>query len=139
VVAPNRKPHKLAALVDIGLARVHQSINDGDFLAPRLWSSGSEGQRMVTRFLLSEFGVSFATRGRGEELRKQALKRAGASSTLIVDFAGVQRVSYAFADEFVGKLVAEGGDLTVEVAHASGIVGRTVEGAVRRRTASAAS
>lgn len=82
---------------------------------------------MVTRFLLSEFGASFAMRGRGEELRKQALKRAGASSTLIVDFAGVQRVSYAFADEFVGKLVAEGDDLTVEVTHASGIVGRTVE------------
>jgi hypothetical protein len=94
---------------------------------------------MVTRFLLSEFGASFATRGRGEELRTQALKRAGASSTLIVDFAGVRRVSYAFADEFVGKLVAEGDDLTVEVTRASGIVGRTVEGAVRRRTASAAS
>ena len=90
---------------------------------------------MVTRFLLSEFGVSFATRGRGEELRKQALKRAGAASTLIVDFAGVAHVSYAFADEFVGKLVAEGDDLTVEVTNASGIVGRTVEDAVRRRTA----
>jgi STAS-like domain of unknown function (DUF4325) len=102
-------------------------------------TSEPEGQRVVTRFLLSEFGASFATRDRGEELRKQALKRAGASSTLIVDFAGVQRVSYAFADEFVGKLVAEGDDLTVEVTHASGIVGRTVEGAVRRRTASAAS
>lgn len=100
-----------------------------------LWSSESEGQRVVTRFLLSEFGVSFATRGRGEELRKQALKRAGAASTLIVDFAGVQRVSYAFADEFVGKLVAEGDDLTVEVTNASVIVGRTVEDAVRRRTA----
>ena len=58
---------------------------------------------------------------------------------MIVDFAGVQRVSYAFADEFVGKLVAEGDDLTVEVTHASGSVGRTVEGAVRRRTASAVS
>lgn len=90
---------------------------------------------MATRFLLSEFGVSFATRGRGEELRKQALKRAGAASTLIVDFAGVARVSYAFADEFVGKLVGEGDDLAVEVANASGIVGRTVEDAMRRRTA----
>lgn len=93
---------------------------------------------MVTRSPLSEFGASFATRGRGEELRKHALERAGVSSTLILDFAGVQRVSYALADEFVGKLVA-GGDLAVEVTHASGAVGRTVEGAVRRRTAPAAS
>jgi len=93
---------------------------------------------MVTRFLLSEFGASFATRGRAEELRRQALKRAGGSSTLIVDFAGVQRVSYAFADEFVGKLVAEGDDLTVEVTRTSGTVGRTVDDAVRRRTAPAA-
>jgi hypothetical protein len=92
---------------------------------------------MVTRFLLSEFGASFATRGRAEELRKQALERAGGSSTLIADFAGVQRVSYAFADQFVGKRVAQGGDLTVEVTRASGTVGRTVEEAVRRRTAPA--
>ena len=28
---PNRKPHNLAALVDVGLARVHQPINDGEF------------------------------------------------------------------------------------------------------------
>jgi hypothetical protein len=90
---------------------------------------------MVTRFLLSEFGTSFATRGRGQELREQALKRAGGSSTLIVDFAGVQHVSYSFADEFAGKLVAEDDELAVKVAHASETVGRTVDDAVRRRTA----
>ena len=93
---------------------------------------------MVTRFLLSEFGTSFATRGRGQELREQALERAGGSSTLIVDFAGVQHVSYSFADEFAGKLVAGGDDLAVvavEITHASDTVGRTVEDAMRRRTA----
>jgi hypothetical protein len=89
----------------------------------------------VTRFLLSEFGTSFATRGRGQELREQALKRAGDSSTLIVDLAGVQHVSYSFADEFAGKLVAGGDELAVEVVHASESVGRTVGDAVRRRTA----
>jgi len=90
---------------------------------------------MVTRFLLSEFGTSFATRGRGQELREQALERAGGSSTLIVDFADVQHVSYSFADEFAGKLVAEGNDLAVEITHTSETVGRTVEDAMRRRTA----
>ena len=90
---------------------------------------------MVTRFLLSEFGRSFATRGRGEELREQARKRAAGFSTLIVDFAGVEHVSYSFADEFVGKLVVEVVDLAVEVVHTSESVGRTVEDAMRRRTA----
>ena len=94
---------------------------------------------MVTRFLLSEFGTSYATRGRGQELREQALKRAGGSSTLIVDFAGVQHVSYSFADESAGKLVAGGDDLAVEVAHASETVGRAIDDAVRRRTAPLAS
>lgn len=94
---------------------------------------------MVTQFPTERVRRLVRDAWSGEELRKQALKRVGASSTLIVDFAGVQRMSYAFADEFVGKLVAEGDDLTVEVTHASGIVGRTVDGAVRRRTASAAS
>lgn len=89
---------------------------------------------MVTRFLLSEFGTSFATRGRGQELREQALKRAGDSSTLIVDFAGVQHVSYSFADEFAGKLVAESNDFAVEITHTSETVGRTVDDAVQRRT-----
>jgi hypothetical protein len=32
----------------------------------------------------------------------------------VVDFAGVQHVSYAFADEFAGKLVVEDDDLAVE-------------------------
>lgn len=90
---------------------------------------------MAARFLLSEFGTSFATRGRGEELREQALKRASGSSALIVDFSGVRHVSYSFADEFAGKLVAEDDDLVVEVMNASDSVGRTVEDAVRRRTA----
>jgi len=90
---------------------------------------------MVTRFLLSEFGTSFATRGRGQALREQALERAGGSSTLIVDFTGVQHVSYSFADEFAGKLVGECNDLSVEVTQASETVGRTVDEAVRRRTA----
>lgn len=89
----------------------------------------------MARFLLSQFGTSFATRGQGEELRKQAMECAGDVSTLIVDFAGVERVSYSFADEFAGKLVAADDDLVVEVTQASKTVARTVEGAVRRRMA----
>jgi hypothetical protein len=97
--------------------------------------SEPEERSMVTRFPLSEFGTSFATRGRGEELREQALERADGSATLIVDFAGVRHVSYSFADEFAGKLVVEADDLAVEVVNASESVGRTVEDAVQRRTA----
>lgn len=90
---------------------------------------------MVTRFLLSEFGTSSATRGRGQELREQALSALAVPSTLIVDFAGVQHVSYSFADEFAGELVARGDDLAVEITHTSETVDRTVEDATRRRTA----
>jgi hypothetical protein len=51
------------------------------------------------------------------------------------DPRGVQHVSYSFADEFADKLVAGGDDLAVEITHTSETVGRTVEDAMRRRTA----
>jgi anti-anti-sigma regulatory factor len=91
---------------------------------------------MVTRFPLSEFGTSFATRGRGEELRHEVLKRIGASAAVVVDLADVEHVSYSFADEFLGKLSADEG-LSVEVVNSSPGIGRTIDDAVRRRTSAA--
>jgi anti-anti-sigma regulatory factor len=93
---------------------------------------------MVTRFLLSEFGTSFATRGRGEELREEALKRVGASSALVVDLDTVEHMSYSFADEFLGKLSAEE-DISVELTNLAPSISRTVEEAVRRRRSVAVS
>jgi hypothetical protein len=67
-----------------------------------------KGQTMVARFNLAERGRAFATRGRAQELRAEAIALAG-SQELIVDFEGVAHVTYSFADELLGKLRSEHG------------------------------
>jgi len=90
---------------------------------------------MALLFSLREFGSTFATRGRGAELREIVLARRADAQVVIVDFADVTNVSYSFADEFVGKLSAEHSQgLEIELANMAETVDRTVRSAQRRRT-----
>lgn len=93
---------------------------------------------MAVRFELKEFGNSFATRGRGEAVRQELLTRAGGARRVVVDLAGVEQMSYSFADELLGRLSAEEG-LSLDIEGASPNVSRTIENAIRRRTPSAVS
>jgi STAS-like domain of unknown function (DUF4325) len=87
---------------------------------------------MALIFTLGEFGRTFATRERGTELRDELIRRAGVQQDAVIDFAGVTNVSYSFADEFVGKLHADG-DLHVRLENAVPRVARVVTRAVERR------
>jgi hypothetical protein len=51
-------------------------------------------------FTLADYGTIFATRARGSRMLA-ALDRIPE----VLDFSKVERVSYSFADEFVGKLL----------------------------------
>jgi hypothetical protein len=90
----------------------------------------NEGDQMPLRYILMDFGASFATRGRGRDLREDLVAKASASR-IVVDFAEVTNVSYSFADEFVGKLVADGYDL--DVVNMAPSVERSVRRAMTRR------
>jgi hypothetical protein len=94
--------------------------------------SQDEENGMVTRFKVNEFGRTFATRERGAELREQLTQRLGSASAVVVDFEGVTNISYSFADEFLGKLCADGG-VRVETANARSGIERIVGRAVGRR------
>jgi STAS-like domain of unknown function (DUF4325) len=83
------------------------------------------------RYILKDFGTSFATRARGAELREDALAKADGSAVQL-DFSDVTNVSYSFADEFVGKLSAAGVEL--EYINMAGPVERSIQRAVARRT-----
>jgi STAS-like domain of unknown function (DUF4325) len=85
------------------------------------------------RYVLKDFGTSFATRTRGGEVRDQVVQLANGAAVQ-VDFAGVTNMSYSFADEFVGKLSADGVDL--EFINMAPAVERSVRRAVARRTGS---
>lgn len=87
----------------------------------------------MVRFALNEFGQSFATRGRGNELRQQLERLTMHGELATVDFAGVSNVSYSFADEFLGKL-AQSDRLTVEIVNANDSVNRVVQRAIDRRS-----
>ena len=83
-------------------------------------------------FDLGALGRSFATRGRGAELREQLLKEA-TDSHVEVDFTGVAHVSSSFADEFLGRLVTERQDITLELLGLTGDVERVVDQVLDRR------
>lgn len=55
-------------------------------------------------FPLAAHGRAYSTRPRGAELAIEVKQMAGDTSRVEIDFAGVQSVSYSFADEFVGEL-----------------------------------
>lgn len=91
---------------------------------------------MALRFTLKEFGRTFATLERAQELRRELLDRAGDIDEIVLDFTGVSNVSYSFADEFAGVLTAEG-SADVKLANTTDAVRRTLERAVGRRAPSA--
>lgn len=91
---------------------------------------------MALMFQVSDFGQTFATRERGDELRRLLLEQAKGHDEVIVDFDGVTSVSYSFADEFLGKLVAEA-SLLLTQRNLSPRVEAIAERAVARRTGSA--
>lgn len=97
-----------------------------------------EEDGMVTRFKLNEFSQTFATRERGSELREELSRRVGPAKAIVVDFDGVTNISYSFADEFLGKLLAEA-DIQVTVENAGPSVARIAGRAVERRAGVAAS
>lgn len=81
---------------------------------------------MVHTFIVSAFGSSFATRGKGSELRERLLIQRGDATAVRIDFAGVDRVTYSFADEFVGRL-AEAAEVDVSLVGAVRPVADVVE------------
>ncbi len=91
---------------------------------------------MALRFHVAEFGRVFATRARGQELRDEVVARAGGESVAVIDFNGVTNVSYSFADEFVGKLSAEG-PVRIELAEMTPSIERLIARAVARRNGNA--
>lgn len=97
-----------------------------------------EEDGMVTRFKLNEFSQTFATRERGTELREELAQRAGSEKSVVVDFDGVTNISYSFADEFLGKLLADD-DLQITVENARPGVARIAARAVERRAGAALS
>jgi uncharacterized protein DUF4325 len=92
--------------------------------------AATEGERAL-RYVLKDFGTSFATRSRGRELRDDLVARADGTAA-VVDFADVTNVSYSFADEFVGKLTADG--MVVECINMVPAVQRSVTRAADRRS-----
>jgi anti-anti-sigma regulatory factor len=93
---------------------------------------------MALTFQLSDFGRAFATRERGDELRRLLLEQAAGQDAVVVDFAGVASVSYSFADEFLAKLYADD-SLQVEQRNLSPRVAEIAKRAVGRRSDSALS
>jgi anti-anti-sigma regulatory factor len=86
---------------------------------------------MALSYILKDFGTSFATRDRGRELREDLLSRTS-DRHAVLDLAGVTNLSYSFADEFMGKLRADGFDLLI--VNMAPAVERSVQRAVGRRT-----
>jgi uncharacterized protein DUF4325 len=56
-------------------------------------------------FRLEQHGAVFSTRPKGRTLRQQALSEHARGQEIYVSFAGVQSISYSFADEFLGPLL----------------------------------
>jgi uncharacterized protein DUF4325 len=89
---------------------------------------------MAFWFGLREFGQTFATRGRGAELRDAVITRCAGEEKVVIDFAEVTHVSYSFADEFVGKLSADHPESpAIELINMIDTVDHTVRSAQQRR------
>lgn len=92
---------------------------------------------MAVLFSLREYGTTFATRGRGAEVRTALLEDAGEEKAVVIDFADVTHISYSFADEFVGKLSArDAHGPRIDLINMSEPIDRTVSAARDRRSAS---
>ena len=61
-------------------------------------------------FVLSEETSGYGTRIAGERVRNKVINcfnRVDAPSKILIDFSGISMISSSFADEFIGKLVAD--------------------------------
>jgi len=83
-------------------------------------------------FRLGPFGRSFATRGRGSELREQLLSET-IDEDVEIDFTGVEHVSSSFADEFLGRLTTDHRDIRVSLLGLGSDVERVVTTVLERR------
>lgn len=92
---------------------------------------------MAYRFVAREHGATFATRGRGAELRERILEASDAGSPVIFDFDGVLTVSASFADEFLGKIAVDAESRKslreIEVRNASEKVNDVIDRVLERR------
>lgn len=85
---------------------------------------------------MSQFGRSFATRGRGEELRDEVVHSLDQGEPILVlDFAGVTNLTYSFADEFVGKFIEAHPEVEVRIENAASSFAGTLERARNARSA----
>ncbi len=55
-------------------------------------------------FALADYGAVFSTRPLGAKLRDEVLARREGED-ITISFAGVQSISYSFADEFLGPIM----------------------------------
>ena len=65
-------------------------------------------------FVVKEEATGFGTRIAGERVRNKVLnylKRIDTPSSINIDFSGISMISSSFADEFIGKMIAELGFL----------------------------
>jgi hypothetical protein len=61
----------------------------------------------VTFVLMARHGTFLGTRFLGAAVRKEILDACSSSQSVIVDFAGVEKLSHSFADECIGALLDE--------------------------------
>lgn len=62
------------------------------------------------RYRLARHGATFATRARGAEVRadiESAVRQTKPDEMILLDFEGVEVISFSFADEVVGHLLAD--------------------------------
>lgn len=89
----------------------------------------------VLNFVLREEATGFGTRIAGERVRNKVLnylRRIDTPTKVNVDFSGVSMISSSFADEFIGKLIAELGFLRFTKLVTMTNVNRTVEPILNR-------
>jgi len=92
---------------------------------------------MLDTVKIMEYGRTFATRPRGEQIREAILSRPPAE-TIELDFQGVEGVSHSFADELVARLAEYGASaakpFAVEVFGAEPGVERALRRAIANRS-----
>lgn len=83
-------------------------------------------------FSLGDYGAVFSTGSRGTELREELLTACITDGELRISFAGVQSISYSFADEFLGPLML-GSPNRVVLEDVPPSLRRILIGTIRRR------
>lgn len=84
-------------------------------------------------FELRKFNNVFASRPRAREIRDELVADLATADNVQISFAGVDRVSQSFSDEFLGELLSELGPERICVSEMSLAVRRVLGRAVGRR------